>query len=85
MKDKPVSKEPRRKERELLFYLRHYQELKYRGRYVSELNHQINNLIERLKERFINADTESELEAIDNEITCRERYKCICQWFNRMC
>lgn len=36
MSDKPVSKERKRLERELLFYLRYYKELKARGHYQKE-------------------------------------------------
>lgn len=51
MNEKPVSRERRNKEKELLFYLRYYQELKNRGRYESELDYQIEKLIEKLKEK----------------------------------
>lgn len=51
MKEKPVSKERRSKEKELLFYLRYYKELKNRGRYEAELDYQIEKLIEALKQK----------------------------------
>lgn len=51
MKEKPVSKERRSKEKELLFYLRYYKELKSRGRYEAELDYQIEKLIEALKQK----------------------------------
>lgn len=50
MVDKKVSEERKRVEKELLFYLRYYKELKSRGHYQSELDYEIERLIEKLKE-----------------------------------
>lgn len=50
MGEKIISKERKRLERELLFYLRYYKDLKNRGRYQSELDYQIERLTEKLKE-----------------------------------
>lgn len=50
MVEKRISEERKRVERELLFYLRYYKELKSRGRYQSELDYQIERLTEKLKE-----------------------------------
>lgn len=50
MNDKAVSKERKERERELIFYLRYYKELKSRGHYSVELDYQIERLIEDLKE-----------------------------------
>lgn len=50
MGEKTISKERKRIERELLFYLRYYKELKNRGRYQAELDYQIEKLTEKLKE-----------------------------------
>lgn len=50
MKEKPVSKERIRLEKELLFYLRYYKELKNRGHYEIKLDYQIENLTQKLKE-----------------------------------
>lgn len=50
MSEKPISKERQRIERELLFYLRYYKELKARGHYQTELDYQIERLTEKLKE-----------------------------------
>lgn len=50
MGDKPVSKERQKLEKELLFYLRYYKELKSRGHYQKELDYQIDKLTEKLKE-----------------------------------
>lgn len=50
MSDKQISKEREKIERELLFYLRYYKELRSRGHYKKELDYQIENLISKLKE-----------------------------------
>lgn len=50
MSDKPISKERQKLEKELLFYLRYYKELKNRGHYQKELDYQIDRLTEKLKE-----------------------------------
>lgn len=50
MNEKTVSKERKELERELLFYLRYYKELKSRERYQAELDYQIERLTEKLKE-----------------------------------
>lgn len=50
MSEKIISEERKRVERELLFYLRYYKELKSRGRYQAELDYQIEKLTEKLKE-----------------------------------
>lgn len=46
---KKVSKERKRVEKELMFYLRYYKELESRGHYQSELDYEIERLIEKLK------------------------------------
>lgn len=46
---KKVSKERKRVEKELMFYLRYYKELENRGHYQSELDYEIERLIEKLK------------------------------------
>lgn len=50
MNDKAISKERKKFEAELLFYLRYYKELKSRGRYEAELDYQIDSLTQKLKE-----------------------------------
>lgn len=50
MSDKPISKERQKIERELLFFLRYYRELKSRGHFQKELDYQIERLTEKLKE-----------------------------------
>ncbi len=50
MSEKPISKERQKLERELLFYLRYYKELKSRGHFQEELDFQIERLTEKLKE-----------------------------------
>lgn len=50
MGEKPISKERIKLEKELLFYLRYYKELKSRGHYQIELDYQIEQLTEKLKE-----------------------------------
>lgn len=50
MSDKPISKDRKKLEKELLFYLRYYKELKSRGHYQKELDYQIDKLTEKLKE-----------------------------------
>lgn len=50
MGEKAISKERKRLERELLFYLRYYKELKNRGHYQTELDHEIERLTDKLKE-----------------------------------
>lgn len=50
MKEKTISKERKRLEKELLFYLRYYRELKSRGHYEAELDYQIMSLTQKLKE-----------------------------------
>lgn len=50
MGEKPISKERMKLEKELLFYLRYYKELKSRGHYQQELDCQIEELMKKLKE-----------------------------------
>ncbi|WP_294481875.1 hypothetical protein [uncultured Bacteroides sp.] len=50
MGEKPISKERMKLEKELLFYLRYYKELKSRGHYQQELDYQIEELMKKLKE-----------------------------------
>lgn len=50
MSEKAISKERKELERELLFYLRYYKELKSRERYQAELDYQIERLTEKLKQ-----------------------------------
>lgn len=50
MNAKAVSKERKERERELIFYLRYYKELRSRGHYSVELDYQIEKLMEELKE-----------------------------------
>lgn len=50
MLEKAISKERKELERELLFYLRYYKELKSRERYQAELDYQIERLTEKLKQ-----------------------------------
>lgn len=50
MGEKPISKERMKLEKELLFYLRYYKELKNRGHYQKELDYQIEELMKKLKE-----------------------------------
>lgn len=50
MGEKPISKERMKLEKELLFYLRYYKELKSRGHYQKELDYQIEELMRKLKE-----------------------------------
>lgn len=50
MKEKTISKERKKLEKELLFYLRYYRELRNRGHYEAELDYQIQSLTQKLKE-----------------------------------
>lgn len=50
MGEKKISKERKKLERELLFYLRYYKELKNRGHYQKELDYQIEELMKKLKD-----------------------------------
>lgn len=50
MGEKPISKERQKLEKELLFFLRYYKELRSRGHYQKELDYQIERLTEKLKE-----------------------------------
>lgn len=50
MSEKPISKERQKLEKELLFFLRYYRELKSRGHYQKELDYQIEVLTRKLKE-----------------------------------
>lgn len=50
MGEKPISKERQKLERELLFFLRYYKELKSRGHYQIEMDYQIERLMTKLKE-----------------------------------
>lgn len=50
MGEKTISQERKKVEKELLFYLRYYKELKNRGRYQVELDYEIERLTEKLKE-----------------------------------
>lgn len=50
MGEKTISNERKKLERELLFYLRYYKELKNRGHYQTELDYEIERLTDKLKE-----------------------------------
>ncbi len=50
MSEKPISKKRKKLEKELLFYLRYYKELKNRGHFQQELDYQIEQLMTKLKE-----------------------------------
>lgn len=50
MGEKPISKERQKLEKELLFFLRYYKELRSRGHYQVEIDYQIELLMTKLKE-----------------------------------